>query len=88
MDSCSKEKRSEIMSKVKRKDTRPEIQVRKYLFSRGLRYRTNFKSLPGSPDIVLKNIKQLFSFTVASGTDIRVAPVIDPVAIPTIGFLK
>ena len=57
MDSCSKEKRSEIMSKVKRKDTRPEIQVRKYLFSRGLRYRTNFKSLPGSPDIVLKKYK-------------------------------
>ncbi|MDB0663653.1 hypothetical protein PL415_02650, partial [Barnesiella intestinihominis] len=31
MDSCSKEKRSEIMSKVKRKDTRPEIQVRNSL---------------------------------------------------------
>ena len=53
MDHCSKQKRSEIMSKVGQKDTKPEIQVRKYLFSQGFRYRTNVKKLPGSPDVVL-----------------------------------
>lgn len=53
MDHCSKQKRSEIMSKVGQKGTKPEIIVRKYLFSQGLRYRNNVKKLPGSPDIVL-----------------------------------
>ena len=54
MDTCSAERRSEIMSKVKQKNTKPEILVRKFLFSQGLRYRTNVKGLPGTPDIVLK----------------------------------
>lgn len=50
-------KRSEIMSRVKGKETTPEIIVRKYLFSRGLRYRKNVKTLPGTPDIVLPKYK-------------------------------
>ena len=41
------------MSKVGQKNTKPEMLVRKYLFSQGFRYRTNVKKLPGSPDIVL-----------------------------------
>lgn len=41
------------MSQIKNKNTKPEILVRKYLFSRGFRYRINDKRLPGSPDIVL-----------------------------------
>ena len=41
------------MSKISGKQTKPEILVRKYLFSEGFRYRNNVKSLPGSPDIVL-----------------------------------
>lgn len=53
MDRCSKQKRSEIMSRVGQKNTKPEIEVRKFLFSQGFRYRTNVKMLPGSPDIVL-----------------------------------
>ena len=53
MDYCSKQKRSEIMSRVRQKNTRPELSVRKYLFSQGFRYRVNVKKLPGSPDIVL-----------------------------------
>ena len=57
MDTCSASKRSEIMSKVGQKNTKPEIQVRKYLFSKGFRYRTNVKNLPGSPDIVLKKYR-------------------------------
>ncbi|MDY6865151.1 MAG: very short patch repair endonuclease, partial [Halobacteriota archaeon] len=40
-DIYSKEKRSNIMSKIGGKDTKPEIIVRKYLFSKGFRYRIN-----------------------------------------------
>jgi DNA mismatch endonuclease (patch repair protein) len=46
--------RSYNMSQIKGKDTKPEIIVRKFLFSKGLRYRLNQKELPGKPDIVLK----------------------------------
>lgn len=45
------------MAAIKGKDTKPEMIVRKYLFSRGLRYRVNVRKLPGSPDIVLKKYK-------------------------------
>ena len=41
------------MSRIKGKDTKPEMLVRSYLFSRGLRFRKNDKRYPGSPDIVL-----------------------------------
>lgn len=53
MDKFSKEKRSDIMSRVKSKNTKPEEIVRKYLFSKGLRYRKNDSRYPGKPDIVL-----------------------------------
>ncbi|QUT76131.1 DNA mismatch endonuclease Vsr [Bacteroides salyersiae] len=42
------------MAKIKSKDTKPELLVRRYLYSRGYRYRKNVKGLPGTPDIVLK----------------------------------
>ena len=51
------EQRHKCMAAVKGKDTKPEIIVRKYLFSKGLRYRLHDKKLPGSPDIVLKKYK-------------------------------
>ena len=41
------------MSCIHGKDTKPEEIVRKYLFSKGFRYRKNDKKLPGSPDVVL-----------------------------------
>ena len=44
--------RSELMSKIRSKNTKPEIKVRKALWSLGFRYRKNVKKLPGSPDIV------------------------------------
>ncbi len=53
MDKFSKEKRSDIMSRVKSKNTKPEEIVRKYLFSKGFRYRKNDSRYPGKPDIVL-----------------------------------
>jgi len=45
------------MAKISGKETKPEIMVRKYLFSKGYRYRKNVKTLPGSPDIVLSKYK-------------------------------
>jgi DNA mismatch endonuclease (patch repair protein) len=57
MDTVSKKKRSEIMSKIRGKNTKPEIIVRKYLFSKGHRYRLHDKKLPGKPDIVMKKKK-------------------------------
>lgn len=56
-DVMTPEQRSRCMSAIKGKDTKPEMIVRKYLFSRGLRYRVNNRKLPGSPDIVLKKYK-------------------------------
>jgi len=49
----SKETISYIMSRNRSSNTKPEVVVRKYLFSRGLRYRKNDKRYPGQPDIVL-----------------------------------
>jgi DNA mismatch endonuclease, patch repair protein len=52
-DKLSPEKRSWNMSRIKGKDTKPEIVVRKYLFGKGFRFRKNDKRYPGKPDIVL-----------------------------------
>ena len=51
------EDRSYNMSRIKSKDTKPEVSVRKYLFSQGFRYRKNVRKLPGCPDIVLPKYK-------------------------------
>ena len=56
-DVHSKEKRSFNMSRIRAKDTKPEIVVRKYLHARGFRYRLHVKQLPGKPDIVLPRYK-------------------------------
>lgn len=56
-DVHSKDVRSYNMSRIKGKDTAPEVMVRKYLFSRGLRFRKNDKRYPGHPDIVLPKYK-------------------------------
>lgn len=56
-DIFSFQKRSDIMSKIGGKNTKPEILVRKFLFSKGFRYRINVKTLPGKPDIVLPKYK-------------------------------
>ena len=57
MDIVSKKKRSEIMSKIRAKNTKPELLVRKYLYSKGHRYRLHDKRLPGCPDIVLRKYR-------------------------------
>ena len=56
-DTMTPEQRSRCMSAVKGKDTKPEMMVRKYLFSKGLRFRLHVRSLPGNPDIVLPKYK-------------------------------
>jgi DNA mismatch endonuclease (patch repair protein) len=56
-DVHSKETRSYNMSRIKGKNTKPEILVRKFLFSKGFRYRINVSKLPGKPDIVLPKYK-------------------------------
>lgn len=53
-DKVSKEVRSRNMSRIRCKDTKPEIKVRKYLYHQGFRYRKNVKDLPGKPDIYIK----------------------------------
>jgi len=53
-DSLSKEARSSLMSRVKSKNTKPELALRRALFKRGLRFRIHGKGLPGKPDIVFK----------------------------------
>ncbi|WP_261512734.1 very short patch repair endonuclease [Chryseobacterium paludis] len=58
-DIFSSEKRSEIMSKISGKETKPEIMVRKYLFAYGFRFRKNDKRFPGKPDIVLPKYKTI-----------------------------
>ena len=56
-DVHSTEIRSYNMSRIKGKNTKPEILVRKFLFANGFRYRLNVKTLSGKPDIVLPKYK-------------------------------
>ena len=53
MDTISPEKRSEVMSHIRSKDTKPEMVVRRHLHALGFRYRLHSSKLPGHPDIVL-----------------------------------
>lgn len=53
-DVFTKKKRSEVMSKIRATDTKPELTIRKFLFSKGFRFRIHQKNLPSKPDIVLK----------------------------------
>jgi DNA mismatch endonuclease (patch repair protein) len=56
-DVHSKKTRSYNMSKIKGKNSKPEIIVRKFLHSKGFRFRIHDKRLPGKPDIVLPKYK-------------------------------
>jgi DNA mismatch endonuclease (patch repair protein) len=59
MDVHDKQTRSYNMSQIKGKNTKPEMLVRKFLFSKGYRYRLHVKNLPGKPDIVLPKYKTI-----------------------------
>ena len=56
-DILTKERRSELMSRVRSKETKPERIVRRFLFSQGFRYRLHDKRYPGTPDLVLPKYK-------------------------------
>ena len=57
MDCYDEAKRSDIMSRIRSKDTKPELLVRKLLFHAGFRYRLHVNTLPGHPDVVLARRK-------------------------------
>ena len=54
VDSLSKKERSEIMARVRSKNMRPELVVRKLVFALGYRYRLHARDLPGCPDLVFR----------------------------------
>lgn len=56
-DMFTPQKRSEIMSHIKSKNTKSELMVRKYLYKSGFRFRLHDSNLPGKPDIVLPKYK-------------------------------
>ncbi|GAB6112541.1 very short patch repair endonuclease [Desulfomicrobium salsuginis] len=56
-DIVDSKKRSEIMSAIKQKNTKPELLVRRYFHAKGLRYRLHRKDLPGKPDLVFPKFK-------------------------------
>lgn len=55
MDRLDPQARSRLMSRIRGKDTKPEMAVRSYLHRRGLRYRLHDRALPGKPDLVFKS---------------------------------
>ncbi|MDE6794409.1 MAG: very short patch repair endonuclease [Muribaculaceae bacterium] len=56
-DRMTPSQRHNCMAAIRGKDTKPEILVRRFLFSKGLRFRKHVRSLPGTPDIVLPKYK-------------------------------
>ena len=52
IDTVSKERRSEIMSRIRSKGMKPEMAVRRMTHAMGYRYRLHYKKLPGTPDLV------------------------------------
>lgn len=59
MDVFSREKRSQIMSRISGKNTKPELIVRSMLHSMGYRFRLHRSDLPGKPDITLPKHKKI-----------------------------
>ena len=53
MDTITKEQRSRVMSRIRSRDTKPELAVRKRLHAAGWRFRVCDKRLPGHPDVVV-----------------------------------
>lgn len=60
MDNLTKEQRKLCMSRIRNKNTKPEIIVRKILSKLGFRYRLHNSKLPGKPDIVITKARKIF----------------------------
>ena len=56
-DVMTPEQRSRAMSHIRGKDTSIEVLLRKALWHKGIRYRKNYKKLPGTPDIAITKYK-------------------------------
>ncbi|WP_201694558.1 very short patch repair endonuclease [Paraburkholderia hiiakae] len=59
VDSVSPSRRSEIMGCVRSRDTKPEMLVRRLIYSMGYRYRLHAKDLPGKPDLVFRSRRKV-----------------------------
>lgn len=59
MDRLTPERRSSLMSRVKSKNTKPELAVRRLVFAMGFRYRLHDKRLPGKPDMVFPRMRKI-----------------------------
>lgn len=59
MDRLTPERRSALMGRVGSKDTSPELLLRRFLWSLGLRYRVHVGTLPGRPDIVIPALRKV-----------------------------
>lgn len=57
MDRLTKEQRHKNMSRIRNKDTKIECTLRKELWRHGIRYRKNYKALPGKPDVAITKYK-------------------------------
>ena len=57
MDVLTREQRHHNMSRIRSSDSKMEVMLRKALWQKGLRYRKNYKALPGKPDIALTHQK-------------------------------
>lgn len=56
-DRLTPSQRHHCMSRIRSKDTKPELKVRQWLWRHGYRYRLNVKSVPGKPDIVMRRYR-------------------------------
>ena len=54
LDPLTADQRSELMSRIRSKDTKPEMRVRRLVHGMGCRYRLHAKELPGRPDLVFR----------------------------------
>ena len=59
VDSLDQPARSAVMARIRGKNTRPEMIVRKLVFAAGFRYRIHVRTLPGSPDLVFSSRKKV-----------------------------
>ncbi len=57
VDNLTPEKRSKVMASIRGKNTKPEIKIRKILWSKGIRYRIHDKKVIGTPDILIRKNK-------------------------------
>jgi len=59
MDRLSVDRRSWLMSRVRSKNTTPELKVRKLIYSMGFRYRLHRSDMPGKPDLVFSGLRKV-----------------------------